>query len=463
MANTNITYSPYASTSAPLTSSFLSTYNTLKPQVLNMLWWKRNYFTPILALKSLGMTEQVGGPQSQHLEAGHFVPNWHVGAIVSAPSGPGGSIVLGVQPQDVSLVNSVFPAMTETVRFVDGTSGYISAAPALVGGQWQITITPFYTTWTLSPSVGDSIWMIDQQSIEGSADPANYKEVPTQMNYYPLQIIRNGKSMTGSSVLTELWANKDQLGNKIDAYYLQTLELEMEHNTMVSNAAFWGDINQNPTIPGNRMYSLWYTSSTAGQTIPYNNGLFTLTNIQQAYRISKQLSAGSEYFIMGGPDFNASWQNGLSSVFGQNPIVYSQGADIQSVQNLFQANETNLAGGQGIGINLRRVNWGGTHFYACDVQQWGQIESGGAPGRTESGYAFGIPMSKSANVSGDFVSRFRLTTRALNGVTRENIMWEYGGAAASNKNGNDNRVINCLSEVGTTFMSPDQLLQFKPF
>lgn len=458
----NISVSPFGATGAPTSSQFLSTYNTLMPQVLNKLWYKRNYFTPILALKSMGMVEQVAGPQAQHLEAGHPVPNWHVGGIVSSPSGPGGQIVLSVSPQDVSLSNNVFPSISETVRFVDGTSGYISNVVNTSGSNFNITVLPFYLSWTLSPSVNDSIWVIDQQSIEGSSEPGNYKSVATDMVFYPMQIIRNSAQMTGSSVLTALWTQTDQLGNVTTPYYMQTLELEMAHNTYVGNAAFWGDQNLNPAIPGNRMYSLWYSSNTAGQTIPYNTGLFTLTQLQSAYRISKQLSSGSEFFIMGGPDFNASWQNGLTSIFGQNPIVYKTGADIQSFQSQFQGNDANLQGSMGVGMNIRCVMWGGVSFYACDVQQWGQIESGGAPGRTESGYAFALPMAKSANEKGDYVSRFSLTTRALNGVTRENIMWEYGGAAATSKNGNDTRNIDILSEVGTRFKAPEQLIQFKP-
>lgn len=453
MANVN-------STSGNYTTTFASAFGNLKPQISNQLWWRFGYFCPINALKTMGMYRKVAGASAQHYETGHPVPNFHVGAVITPPAVAGDPIVLTVAAADV-VANTVFPAVGETVRFKNDLSGYIETK-TFTGGAWRLTIRPWDTSWTLSASAGDGVWMIDQLSAEGSASPNNSKNAPMELVSYPLQIIRNSEEITGSGELTELWNTVDQFGNPITPYYLQTMLGEMRQTTYWSNATFFGHPNFNTAnISGNRMYGMDYTISNGGYTQNYNAGLYTLVELQTQARVAMKNSSGNEFFMIGGPDFNFAAQNGLSSVFAQNPIVY-EGAGNSEYAPRFQANESELAGQKGIAINIRRVNWGGVHFHWCNVQQFGQTQTGGETGFKQTGYAFCIPLSKSYNVKGTFQNRFNLTVREMQGKSREMQMWSYGGSAPQNKNGDDKMTIEYLSEVGTEYQDISKFQIVKP-
>ncbi len=460
-----INQAAYNATAGTMTTDLASAYGTLKPQNSSVLWWKYGYFCPLNAIKAIGLTRNVAGPAAQHFEGGHPVPNWIVGSVVTAPAVAGDAIVLAVSSQNVSGQNTVYPSVGERFRLVNGQEAYITAV-TLVSTTWRVTAIPMDVTVTLQATAGDSMWMIDQLSPEGSQSPNNSKVIPKQLLSYPLQIIRNDTQITGSGELTELWTTTDQLGNKISTYYEQTLILEWNQTTKMSNAVFWGQPNNNSAnIAGNAMYGMDYTISSGGYTHLYPNGNFTLTDLATLARVSQKRSAGNEFFGIAGPDFMFATQNGLQGVFAQNPIVFQSGSvsSSSSYAKNFVSNEDELKDEMGIVVNIRHVAWGGVSFDWVGVQQFGQEQTGGANGRTESAYCFFIPMSKSANLKGDFQSRFALTSRTFEGKNREMLMWSYGGASALNKNGYDGQIIECLSETGTEYQDIEKFIICKPF
>lgn len=455
----------YNAVAGTMTTDLLSAYGTLKPQNSSVLWWKYGYFCPINAIKSIGLTRQVAGPAAQHFEGGHPVPNWIVGSVVTAPAVAGDPIVLGVSAQNVSAQNTVYPSQGERFRLVNGQEAYITSV-TLVGGTWRVTAIPMDSTVTLSAAAGQSMWMIDQLSAEGSQSPNNSKVIPKQLLSYPLQIVRNNTQLTGSGELTELWTTTDQFGNKISAYYEQTLNLEWNQTTKISNSVFWGQPNANTSnITGNAMYGMDYTISSGGYTHLYPNNNFTLTDLATLARVSQKRSAGNEFFGIAGPDFMFATQNGLQGVFAQNPIVFQSGSvsSSSSYAKNFVSNMDELKDEMGIVVNIRHVGYGGVNFDWVGVQQFGQEQTGGAAGRNESSFCFFIPMSKSANLKGDFTSRFSLTSRSYEGKNREMLMWSYGGSAAQNKNGYDGQIIEALSEIGTEYQDIEKFIICKPF
>jgi len=225
----------YNAVAGTMTTDLASAYGTLKPQNSSVLWWRYGYFCPINAIKAIGLTRQVAGPAAQHFEGGHPVPNWIVGSVVTAPAVAGDPIVLAVSAQNVSAQNTVYPSVGERFRLVNGQEAYITAV-TLVAGTWQVTAIPMDSTVVLSAAAGQSMWMIDQLSAEGSQSPNNSKVIPKQLISYPLQIVRNSSQLTGSGELTELWTTSDQFGNKISTYYEQTLVLEWNQTTKISKS-----------------------------------------------------------------------------------------------------------------------------------------------------------------------------------------------------------------------------------
>lgn len=451
----------YNATSGTLDTSFLSLYNQAKPQISNVWWWRYGYFCGINAFNTMGMTRNVAGNAAQHLEAGHPVPNWHVAAVITPAVAAGDPIVLSVTAND-TINDTVYPAVGETVRFMNTKEGYISAKTQ-VGSVWRLTILPLDSSWVLTSAAGEGVWMIDQMSIEGSQSPNNAKVIPSELVSYPLQIIRNVAQLTGSAELTELWSDVDQFGRKINPYYLETINLEMEHTTYWDNAVFFGYPNFNTSaVSGNRMYGMDYTISNGGYTQLYPTGLFTLVDLQTMARVAMKRTAGNEFLGIGGPDFNFAAQSGLSGVFSQNPIVYQTGVNNPYAAK-FVSNETELTDTKGIAINIRRVNWGGVNFNFMPIQRFGQTQTGGETGFKESGYCFWIPLSKSQTQKGDLKDRFQLTAREYQGKTRKMQMWSYGAAAPANKNGYDGQLIECLSEVGTEYYDIEKFIICKPF
>ena len=447
------------------TSEYLSVYGSAMPQNSAVLWWQYGYFNPIIALKAIGLTRKVAGPAAQHFEDGHPVPNWVIGSVVTPAVNPGDSIVLSVSAQSVSTQDTVYPQQKERFRLYNGQEAYISNV-SQVGGQWRVTGVPMDETVTLSAAAGQSMWMIDQLSGEGSQSPSNSKVLPDQLISYPLQIVRDNQQLTGSAELTQLWVTRDQFGNPMSVYYKETALLEMRQTTYLSNAAFWGQPNLNTAnIDGNAMYGMDYAISAGGYSHLYPNGNFSLTDIATLYRVSQKNSSGNEFFGICGPDFMAAAQNGLQGVFAQNPIVYQAGnvGFTSTYASKFIANEDELKDQIGIAVNIRNTSWAGVHFHWVNVQQFGQAQTGGAAGRTETGYAFFIPMSKAANVKGTFENRFNLTSRSMNGKDREMLLWSYGGAAPQNKNGYDGMLIESLSEIGTEYWDISKFIVCKPF
>lgn len=454
----------FSATSGTYTSEFASVYGNAKPQIAAQLWWKANYFNPIIALKTMGLTRDVAGDYAEHYETGHQNPNWIVGRVVAPAGAPNAPLVVTVAPVDIAADNTVFAQVGVSVRLAGGREAYVSNVQ-LVGGEWQVTLLPWNATWQLSASTGDSMWTIGQTSLEGSQTPNTQTNQPMEKVRYPLEIVRNNENITGSGELTELWTNTDQFGNNINPPTLETLTLEMRQTTQLSNKVFFGYPNQNATsLAGYRkMYGMDYTISNGGYTHLYPTGLFTLNDLATMSRVMMKRNSGNEIFFFGGPDFQFAAQQGLPSVFSQNPIVFKTNAGSSPYASKFVSNQDELQDQFGIAMNIRYVNWGGVHFNWCACQQFGQNQTGGGTGHNESGYAFGIPMTKAANAKGVMQDRFKLTYRKQNGKSREMVLWSHGGAAPQNKNGYDGQVLEALSEMGTEYNGIENFIICKPF
>ncbi len=465
----NIPGANVGATGGVQSSAVMTLTGLAKPQIVNMYWWQYGFYTMFNTFNTMGMIREVAGDYAQHFEGGHPVPNWQVGSVVTPSPGAGQAIVLGVAAANVSgITSTVYPAATETVRFKNGTSGYINTV-ALVGGVWQVNITPFDPSWVLTASVGDYIWSESQLSIQGSQDPLNNKITPDVEVSFPLQIIRTTGTLEGSGELTELWATTDQFGNTINPYYKEYIPQEIRQTVYIDNEIFFGYPNLNSVAGGaNKMVGMDYAISNGGYTQSYPIGNFGLLQIQELSRVAMKNTAGNEFFGFGGPDFDFAAQNGLSAIFAQNPIVYDGGGVNEPMLSKFAANEgefsTDVTGAaKSIVVNFRRVKWGPVNFIFTPYQRIGSAQAGGAPGFKETSWCFWIPMSKAGNAKGTMVDRFKLAVRAMNGKSRKLQMWTYGGQSPQNKNGYDGTIIDTLSEIGTEYNDISKFLISKGY
>ena len=465
----NIPGQNVSATGGVQSSALMTLTGLAQPQISNAYWWQYGFYTMFNTFNTMGMMREVAGDYAQHFEGGHPVPAWTVGSVVTPSGGPGQPIVLGVATTSVSTItNTVYPQATETVRFKNTYSGYISNV-ALVGGVWQVTVQPFDPSWVLTASIGDGIWQQSQLSIQGSQDPLNTKVTPDVEVSYPLQIVRNTGQIDGSGELTALWTTTDQFGNTITPYYKEWIPQEIRQTVYLDNSIFFSYPNLNGVASGaNSMVGMDYAISNGGYTQSYPIGNFGLLQIQELARVAMKNSSGNEFFGFGGPDFDFAAQNGLSAIFSQNPIVYDAGGINEPMLTKFAANEGEFSseiteGAKGIVVNFRRVKWGPVNFIFTPYQRIGSVQAGGMPGFKESSWCFWIPMSKAANAKGTMIDRFKIAVRAYNGKSRKMQIWTYGGQSPENKNGYDGTIIDTLSEMGPEYNDLSKFLISKGY
>lgn len=441
-------------TSFQNTTAMQSFFEVAKPQISNIIFYNRKYILPMNVFKTMGLMREIKGEMAEHFEAGWLQPNVHAAANATA-GGAGQTLTFTVSANDVTNGN-IYPRETNVVLFKNSTSGIVTDVTGT-----SVTVTPLDPTYTLSVTAGDALWIIANAQVEGSS-PMAPADTGRELLQYPLQIIRENWSGTGSAVTNELWFDKDQFGNMRDTYSSGYFDAEFRFWEQVGNSAIWNPYNNNTgSVPQSMMYSMNYVADTQGNTTQYVGGNFGINEFKEMKRYAAKQASGSHFMFMVAPDLYDSIQTGASDVLAQNPNVLAN-AGSTTFSTLFTAGYENYAKQLGIDIQFSHVNFAGHLFEIVPVGQWGLDVTGGAAGFKQSGYGFAIPLTKSADAAGTLRDRFCMTYKKNFKWNRAFLAVETGMLASTPTNGVDEVNINMLGQWGTEYFGAQNIQRVKP-
>lgn len=449
------------STQAPVTNQLLSFWETAQPQFSNVVFYNHRYILPMNVFKSLGLTMEIQGEIAYGFEAGWLHPNFHAGNTVTAGA-PGATLTFQVSPNDVTDGSYVYVRETDTVLFKNNTSGEVTSVVDAGGGVFNVTVTPFATSYTLAVTAGDAVWITGNSQAERTGSPrprtTGYSKVQ-----YPLQIIKEAVDMSGSALTDKLWYEKDQFGQMRDTYTSNYLDAEFRFLEQIGDTAIFGPVNSNPAITKPNMYSMDYVVGTNGKTINYTAGNYGINEFKENIRYARKKASGSKFLVLAAPELSLCMTTGLSDVFAQNPNIFGNASVTASPLNSqFIAGYESEAKQQGVDINMKRLNYDGIVFDICNVQQWGIEVGGGASGFKQTGYGYFIPLTKSQDVPGKLEDRFTMTYKKKDRWNRAMQIWETGAQATTPTNDIDELQINFLGHWGTKFNGAEHFQRVKP-
>lgn len=447
-------------TSTNVTNQLLSFWEVAKPQFSNIVFYNHRYILPMNVFKSLGLIRPIQGEIAYHFEAGWIHPNFHSEETV-APVGAGANLTFQVSVNDVQ-DDTVYPRVTDTVVFANGTSGEIITKTQVGANNWDVVVQPYDTSFNLSITAGDAVWITGNSQGEGTGSPESRVTGRTKVQF-PLQIVKECVDMTGSALTDQLWYEKDQFGNMRDTYNSGYIDAEFRFLEQLGNTAVFGPVNTNPAITKPNMYSMDYICQTAGKTLPYVGGQYGINEFKENIRYARKKASGSKFLVLAAPELSLSMTTGLSDVMAQNPNMFGNASITSSpYNNQFVTGYEAEAKSMGVDINMKRINYDGIVFDICNVQQWGIEVGGGADGFKQTGYGFFIPLTKAQDAAGTLMDRFCMTYKKKDRWNRAMQVWETGAQATVPTSDIDELKINYLGHWGTEFYGAEHFQRVKP-
>lgn len=427
-----------------LGNNMISFFMEAKPQMSNIVFYNHHGLLPMNVFKSLSLIEKIEGELAQHFEAGWQHPNFHVQATV-APVGAGNNITFQVSTNDV-VNGNCYTRVTDTYLFKDGTSGSV-ISKVFSGGFWNITVSPYDATYSLTVSAGDPVWIIGNTQIEGSngVDP---RDTGRQLLQFPLQIVREMFQATGSALTTELWFKTDQLGNMRDTYGSGYIDEEYRFIEQIGNLAVFGPQNTNVGNSDTNMYSLDYVTTSAGNTTQYFNGIYGINEFKENIRYADKKGSGSNMLTLVGPEFGLSFTTGASDVLAQNPnqlVTMSSSNYTPLFTEGLEADAKELQ----VDISFDMLKYRSFRSHFCVVGQWGYETTGGANGYSQTGNAYMIPLQRAKDAAGTLRDRFMMRYKSKDRWNRAMQVWETGGQASIPTSNYDGLQVNYLGHWGT--------------
>ena len=367
-----------------------SFFGEQKPQISNIVFYNHKGILPMNVYKTMGLTKEVAGETAQHFEAGWVHPNWHIASNATA-NGPGQTLVVVVAAADV-VNNTVYTRVTDTIWQANGNYSSV-IAKNLVGGNWQITLNPYDPNVTLSVTAGDAMWIIGNTQLEGTDQPAP-RSTGRQLLQFPLQTIKETVTFTGTALSNELWFSADQFGQPRDTYNSGYIDGDYRFVEQMGNITTFQTPNTNPNNTDVNMYGIDYVVNSTGFMVDYFNGSYGINEFKQNIRYANQQGTGKRFWLMTAPEMNLSFQTGASDVLAQNPNQFvKEDASNSDYTEKFTAGYQQMATGAGLEVDItfKKLMYGGSAFYICEVQQWGYSSTGGANGWGVTGNGYFSP------------------------------------------------------------------------
>lgn len=425
-------------------NNMISFFAEAKPQMSNIVFYNHKGILPMNVFKTMNLIESIQGELAQHFEAGWQHPNFFINATV-APVGAGNNITFQVSPNSV-INGNAYTRQTDTLLFKDNTAGSVVSA-VFGGGFWNVTVSPYSPSYSLSVTQGDPIWIVGNSQLEGSLAPAP-RDTGRQLLQFPLQILRENYAATGSSLTTELWFKVDQLGNARDTYSSGYLDEEYRFIEQLGNLACFGPQNNNPNNTDTNMFSIDYVTTSAGNVFPYAGGTFGISEFKEYIRYANIKGSGSDSMAMIGPELGLSWTTGASDVLAQNPNQFVTVSE-STYKPMFVEGYDGKAKEMSIDINFDMIKYNNYRTHFCVVGQWGYETTGGAQGYTQTANGYFIPLQKTKDVAGTIRDRFLLRYKSKDRWNRALQVWETGGQAMVPTSDYDGLQVNYLGHWGT--------------
>lgn len=443
--------------SGSVTNQLISFFAEAKPQISTIIYYNHRYILPMNVYKSLGLVREIAGESAQHFEAGWIHPNFHAYATVAAAQGA--NLTFRIAAEDV-INDTVYARETDTVQFANGTSGSIITKTKVGTGNWTVTVQPYDTSFTLSVTAGDAVWIIGNSQLEGTGSP-EARDTGRELVQYPLQIVKEKFKATGSALTTELWQKTDQFGQMRDTLNSGMLDSEFRMIEQLGNIATFGPLNVNASNTDTNMYSIDYVVDTQGNDTPYVGGTYGINELKENIRYANKKATGTKFLFLQAPEMNLSCTTGLSDVFSQNPSLFgSMGKSEYS--STFIAGYEQTAQDLGVAIEFSKISYGGYQFHLCPVHQWGTEVGGGADGFQQTGYGYQIPLTKSQDAEGTLRDRFMMTYKRKDRWNRAMQVWETGAQATVPTSDVDELSVNYLGHWGTEFFGAEHFQRVSP-
>lgn len=440
----------------PMSNQMISFFTEAKPQQANYIYYNHRYILPMNVYKSMNLIREIAGETAYHFEAGWIHPNFHAGQTVTA-GGAGQTLTFQVSSVDV-LNNTIYSRATDTLLFKDGQSGSVTVKAHPSTGVFNLTVTPYDSSFVLTVTAGDPIWIIGNSQLEGTGSP-EARDTGREQLQFPLQIVKEKFKATGSALTTQLWFEKDQFGNMRDTYMSGYLDEEFRFIEQLSNISTFGPVNSNASNTDVNMYSIDYIVDTMGNDVPYI-GTYGINEFKEMIRYANKKATGSKFWFMVAPELSLSMTTGLSDVFTQNPNMFGTVGESE-YGALFTAGYEKEAAELGVKIEFTKVRYAGNSFHLCPVGQWGTEVAGGADGFVQTGNGYLIPLTKAKDAEGTVRDRFQMTYKRKDRWNRAMQVWETGAQATTPTDDIDELNINMLGHWGTEFFGAQHFQRAK--
>ncbi len=451
--------------SVSVSNNLISFFAEFKPQMSMIIFYNHHGILPMNVYKSLGLVREIQGELAQHFEAGWQHPNFASAQTVSS-GGVGANLTFQVSTNDIMNTppnDTIYPRVTDTVKFKDGNGGSIVAKTHVGANNWTVTVSPYDPNATLSISTGDSVWIIGNSQPEFSSAPAP-RDTGRALFQFPLQNVRETWQGSGQAITTELWFKQDQFGNMRDTYSSGYLDAEYRWLEQMGNITTWGPLNTNPNNADTNMYSMDYVTTSTGNVSDYVGGIYGINELKENIRYNNKLGTGTKQLFLMGPELALSSNTGMSDVMSQNPNLFGMEVVTSEYSDMFVAGEQQKAkeAELEININFKKISYAGYHIHLCNVSQWGWETSGGADGFGQTASGFWIPLQKAQDAEGTFRDRFNLPYKRKDRWNRALQVWETGAQAATPTNDTDYLQVNLLGQWGTEFMGAEHFQKILP-
>lgn len=429
---------PIQATTSIYASDIISTFDFYKPENFNKLLRKYGqqgyeYFT---LLKSLGFET----PVARDLYSWYEENLIHDDFIIDTPAAAGAagaSVVLHVSPNSVQLydgtIYNVYPRQWDTVIFPNEVTASITSMGAITAGGVNITVTPNSPTDSIPAIAANQEVVITANGwAEGSTQP-NGRLSGTTKNTNYLQIIKETLEGTGSEMTNQDWFDTllgtDGSQQKIVGYMMKgQIDLDYRMALFASNALLF----QKPTLNTNTALqdALSPTNSfiktteglipavrRAGQVIPYQTGLFSISKFDEIDKTLDAQFSGQDCLWLNGIDLGHQIENTMVNYFKNTEISYVK-------DSYFKGDE-----GLAMSVGFKSFQKSGRNHNFMKMGIFSHPKVGGVAGYNYPSLGVILPMnSKKDKKTMEDVPSFGMRYKALGAYNRKSEIWNQSGA-----------------------------------
>ncbi len=436
---------------------------------------KNNFYS---TLKELGLGTPSSSPEVSHMEKDWVKNNFAIGAIVTAPTGPGepGVYRLDAGSMYTTTVNGYgqmsfsYPSEREIVILPNGVQALIMKKDQTKNPH-ELTLKPLKANETLVGAItvgsANRIWIGPNASVEGSTG------VESKMaRYYKYvnnhQIIRSSFGITGTELTNKLpFVNID--GAEGSFLIEGTTDTEILQMSRISDALLWGVKSDNVTAYSEMLKRDAPVLTTQGlddyivqegNTLNLTNGEFGVPEIDLADIILTREKIATNTLLMPlGGDLRRDFSNNMKDFMKDTCFDFAKG----SFPNVTLFDETNR---QDLfpwldfaGVRKNNRNWLAKGFSELD-NFMGAGSEGYNKGKT--GYILPIEIVDNPGGKNPKIPSIGYEYKSLGGYGREYEMWKHGGAGPITKTTDlDGMMLEWLSEIAGHWALGNAMIKLK--